>query len=159
MQAFVLRRLHAAAVCFVCLLLVEAGLIRVDGFVFSTATLPRLELSTTTTAVRTKTARRMTTLMSSSTGSKRGKRSREDEKKRTPREIAGESKVGERATCTMQRIMSSTILLVMPSAGTCVCRLLVDYLYFVSTAYERTPAVSVYQFKLAEYRSVVALAR
>lgn len=97
MKAFAPRRLHAAVVCIVCLLLVDSAFVHVDGFVFSTATLPRLELSTAT-AVRTRTARRTATAMSSSTRSKGGQRSREEEKKRTPREIAGESKVGERVT-------------------------------------------------------------
>lgn len=87
------RRMRPCAVAFVCLFLAEA----VDGFVSSTTTLPRLGVELSTTAVRTRTARRTATAMTSSTRSKRGQRSPEEEKKRTPREIAGESKRGGRA--------------------------------------------------------------
>lgn len=92
MKTYTPRRVHCCAVAFVCLCLADA----VDGFVSLTATLPRrgVELSTRA-AVRIRTAHRTTTAMSSNTRSKDGQRSREEEKKRTPREIAGESKVGE----------------------------------------------------------------
>eukprot|EP00904_Undaria_pinnatifida_P014194 jgi/Undpi1/9905/HiC_scaffold_28.g12359.m1 len=93
MKVYTPRRMRPCAVAFVCLFLAEA----VDGFVSSTTTLPRLGVELSTTAVRTRTARRTATAMTSSTRSKRGQRSPEEEKKRTPREIAGESKRGGRA--------------------------------------------------------------
>lgn len=124
MKAFVPRRLHTAAVVFVCLLLVEAAVVRVHGFVLLTPTLPRLEVGTTTAAVgRTRASRRTTTAMSSSSRSKEGQRSREEEKKRTPREIAGESEVEERATCKNTELQVMNTILLVPlrsSDGTCV---------------------------------------